>query len=163
MQPGVFLKFARENFTLSIYLGIKLIENDTIAWSFAGKDTIINRLLCLEIYGRNRVKEHFIFPIRNINKNTFTSRYLFIFVVIGSGKVPPSKRSTGRPRGRPRGSGVGRRPRGRGSVRKAIAAAELAGAEAGKSAAYARYGYSYAGKYDRCKTKLSPYLFLTLL
>ncbi|ELU04541.1 hypothetical protein CAPTEDRAFT_220290 [Capitella teleta] len=40
------------------------------------------------------------------------------------------KRGTGRPRGRPRGSGVGRRPRGRGSVQKALGAAEAAAAAA---------------------------------
>lgn len=57
-----------------------------------------------------------------------------------------TKRGTGRPRGRPRGSGVGRRPRGRGSVQKAIAAAEMAAAQAGKSNAYAAYGYSFTGR-----------------
>ena len=73
---------------------------------------------------------------------------------------PPAKRGRGRPRGRPPGSGVGRtsaalgrsslsgrgmsrRPRGRGSTQKAVAAAELAAAQAGKSAGYAAYGYSY--------------------
>jgi DNA helicase INO80 len=48
-------------------------------------------------------------------------------------------------RGRPRGSGVGRRPRGRGSAKKTMTAAELAGAQAGMTAAYAAYGYNFTG------------------
>lgn len=51
------------------------------------------------------------------------------------------KRGTGRGRGRPRGSGRRGLGRGRGSL-LATAAAELAGAQAGKSAAFAAYGYS---------------------
>ncbi|CAL1282320.1 unnamed protein product [Larinioides sclopetarius] len=52
------------------------------------------------------------------------------------------KRGTSRGRGRPRGSGRGRgNGRGRGGVLSA-AAAELAGAQAGKSAAFAAYGFS---------------------
>ncbi len=71
----------------------------------------------------------------------------------------PVKKTRGRPRGRPPGSGVLRhsgrglgpvrgvtRKRGRGSVQKAMAAAELAAAQAGKSAGYAAYGYSYHGE-----------------
>ncbi|KAK2162943.1 hypothetical protein LSH36_89g05003 [Paralvinella palmiformis] len=56
--------------------------------------------------------------------------------------TPSGKR--GRPRGRPRGSGVGRRPRGRGSVQKALGAAEAAAAQAAKKAAYEAYGYSFS-------------------
>ncbi|KAL3872724.1 hypothetical protein ACJMK2_035930 [Sinanodonta woodiana] len=53
----------------------------------------------------------------------------------------------GRGRGRPKGSGVGRgRPRGRGGAKKALSAAEIAGAQAGMTAAYAAYGYSLTGK-----------------
>ncbi|XP_074643398.1 chromatin-remodeling ATPase INO80-like [Tubulanus polymorphus] len=55
---------------------------------------------------------------------------------------PPVKRG----RGRPKGSGVGGgRKRGRGSVRKALSAAEIAGAQAGLTAAYAAYGYNLKG------------------
>ena len=56
----------------------------------------------------------------------------------------PPKR--GRGRGRPRGSGVGKRPRGRGGAKKAMTAAEIAGAQAGMTAAYAAYGYNFTGK-----------------
>ncbi|XP_035214314.1 chromatin-remodeling ATPase INO80-like isoform X2 [Stegodyphus dumicola] len=56
------------------------------------------------------------------------------------------KRGTGRGRGRPRGSGRRGNGRGRGGVLSA-AAAELAGAQAGKTAAFAAYGFSVpAGK-----------------
>lgn len=54
------------------------------------------------------------------------------------------KRGTGRGRGRPRGSGRRGNGRGRGSVLSA-AAAELAGAQAGKTAGFAAYGYSMSG------------------
>ncbi|XP_050405390.1 chromatin-remodeling ATPase INO80 [Patella vulgata] len=50
----------------------------------------------------------------------------------------------GRGRGRPKGSGVGRKPRGRGG-KKAMTAAEIAGAQAGLTAAYAAYGYNFTG------------------
>ncbi|XP_071081185.1 chromatin-remodeling ATPase INO80-like [Haliotis cracherodii] len=60
---------------------------------------------------------------------------------VASTPTPPSKR--GRGRGRPRGSGVGRRPRGRGT-KKALSAAEIAGAQAGMTAAYAALGYNVA-------------------
>lgn len=61
------------------------------------------------------------------------------------------KRGTGRGRGRPRGSGRGRgNGRGRGSILSA-AAAELAVAQAGKSAGFATYGYSMSGiKSSKC-------------
>ena len=59
--------------------------------------------------------------------------------------TPTSKRGSGK-RGRPKGStGVPRRSRGRGGVRKSLSAAELAGAQAGMTAAYAAYGYNIAG------------------
>lgn len=54
------------------------------------------------------------------------------------------KRGTGRGRGRPRGSGRRGNGRGRGGVLSA-AAAELAGAQASKTAAFAAYGYSLTG------------------
>lgn len=57
----------------------------------------------------------------------------------------PPKRGTGRSRGRPKGSGVGKRPRGRGTAKKALTAAEIAGAQAGMTAAYAAYGYNFTG------------------
>lgn len=41
---------------------------------------------------------------------------------------------------------MGRRPRGRGSAKKAMSAAEIAGAQAGMTAAYAAYGYNFTGK-----------------
>lgn len=53
------------------------------------------------------------------------------------------KRGSGRSRGRPRGSGR-RGSRGRGNT-LATAAAELAAAQAGKSAAFAAYGYTLQG------------------
>ncbi|XP_060081949.1 chromatin-remodeling ATPase INO80-like [Ylistrum balloti] len=58
--------------------------------------------------------------------------------------TPSTKRGK---RGRPKGSvsSTGRRPRGRGSVRKALSAAEIAGAQAGMTAAYAAYGYNFTG------------------
>ncbi|XP_041352377.1 chromatin-remodeling ATPase INO80-like [Gigantopelta aegis] len=55
--------------------------------------------------------------------------------------TPKSQGKRGRSRGRPRGTGVGRRPRGRGS-KKLLSAAEIHGAQAGMNAAYAAYGYS---------------------
>uniref|UniRef100_A0A646QDS9 Chromatin-remodeling ATPase INO80 n=1 Tax=Hemiscolopendra marginata TaxID=943146 RepID=A0A646QDS9_9MYRI len=55
-------------------------------------------------------------------------------------KTKPA-RGTGRGRGRPKGSGK-RGGRGRGAT---LAAAEIAGAQAGLSAAYAAYGYSLQG------------------
>lgn len=62
---------------------------------------------------------------------------------------PPVTSTPTRPpkkgRGRPRGSGVGRRPRGRGSAKKTMTAAEIAGAQAGMTAAYAAYGYNFTG------------------
>ncbi|XP_052275442.1 chromatin-remodeling ATPase INO80-like [Dreissena polymorpha] len=61
----------------------------------------------------------------------------------GSPLVTPKKT---RGRGRPKGSGVGRgRPRGRGGTKRALSAAEIAGAQAGMTAAYAAYGYNYTG------------------
>lgn len=61
------------------------------------------------------------------------------------------KRGTGRGRGRPRGSGRGRgNGRGRAGILLSAAAAELAGAQAGKSA-FATYGYSMSGiKSSKC-------------
>ncbi|KAL4238749.1 putative DNA helicase ino80 [Mactra antiquata] len=57
----------------------------------------------------------------------------------------PTRKKT-RGRGRPKGSGVGRgRPRGRGGTKRALSAAEIAGAQAGMTAAYKAYGYSYTG------------------
>ena len=78
--------------------------------------------------------------------------YLFsqIYEVLLSGFVATSTPVRGaRKRGRPRGS-VGtstRRPRARGSVRKAIHAAEAAAAQVGLSKGYAAYGYSLQGSY----------------
>ncbi|XP_059148213.1 chromatin-remodeling ATPase INO80-like isoform X2 [Physella acuta] len=60
------------------------------------------------------------------------------FTPVSSPVVEPPKRG----RGRPRGSSVGKRGRGRGSARKAMSAAEIAGAHAGMTAAYAAYGYN---------------------
>ncbi|XP_060568096.1 chromatin-remodeling ATPase INO80-like [Ruditapes philippinarum] len=58
--------------------------------------------------------------------------------------TPTPKKTRGR--GRPKGSGVGRgRPRGRGGTKRALSAAEIAGAQAGMTAAYKAYGYSYTG------------------
>ncbi|KAH9509093.1 putative DNA helicase ino80 [Bulinus truncatus] len=67
-----------------------------------------------------------------------------LFPPVTSTPIQPPKR--GRGRGRPRGSGVGKRPRGRGSAKKAMTAAEIAGAHAGMTAAYAAYGYNFTGK-----------------
>ncbi|XP_076441698.1 chromatin-remodeling ATPase INO80-like isoform X2 [Babylonia areolata] len=64
-----------------------------------------------------------------------------IFPPVTSTPVQPVKKG----RGRPRGSGVGRRPRGRGSAKKTMTAAEIAGAHAGMTAAYAAYGYNFTG------------------
>lgn len=62
--------------------------------------------------------------------------------------TPTGKRGTGK-RGRPKGStGVPRRSRGRGSIRKSLSAAELAGAQAGMTAAYAAYGYNITGRVE---------------
>jgi len=58
--------------------------------------------------------------------------------------TPTPKKSRGR--GRPKGSGTGRgRPRGRGGTKRALSAAEIAGAQAGMTAAYKAYGYNYKG------------------
>lgn len=57
----------------------------------------------------------------------------------------PNKRGTGK-RGRPKGSTGTRRPRGRG-LKKALSAAEIAGAQAGMTAAYAAYGYNFTGMF----------------
>lgn len=64
----------------------------------------------------------------------------FLISVTSTPTKPPKKG-----RGRPRGSGVGRRPRGRGSAKKTMTAAEIAGAQAGMTAAYAAYGYNFTG------------------
>ncbi|XP_070179265.1 chromatin-remodeling ATPase INO80-like [Littorina saxatilis] len=64
-----------------------------------------------------------------------------IFPPVTSTPTQPVKKG----RGRPRGSGVGRRPRGRGSAKKTMTAAEIAGAQAGMTAAYAAYGYNFTG------------------
>ena len=73
-----------------------------------------------------------------------------IYEVLASCFVATSTPVRGaRKRGRPRGS-VGtstRRPRARGSVRKAIHAAEAAAAQVGLSKGYAAYGYSLQGAY----------------
>jgi len=71
------------------------------------------------------------------------------FPLVTSTPTQPPKR--GRGRGRPRGSGVGRRPRGRGGAKKAMSAAEIAGAQAGMTAAYAAYGYNFTGKVQPSK------------
>ncbi|VDI53953.1 DNA helicase INO80 [Mytilus galloprovincialis] len=55
--------------------------------------------------------------------------------------TPPTKKGK---RGRPKGSTGTRRPRGRG-LKKALSAAEIAGAQAGLTAAYAAYGYNFTG------------------
>ncbi|CAH1792106.1 unnamed protein product [Owenia fusiformis] len=63
-----------------------------------------------------------------------------------SSTPPPTKRGgLARGRGKKTPTGGGRRPRGRGSLRKAISAAEIAGKQAAKEAAYAAYGYSLQG------------------
>ncbi|CAL1526196.1 unnamed protein product [Lymnaea stagnalis] len=67
-----------------------------------------------------------------------------LFPPVTSTPIQTPKR--GRGRGRPRGTGVGKRPRGRGSAKKAMSAAEIAGAHAGMTAAYAAYGYNFTGK-----------------
>ena len=60
----------------------------------------------------------------------------------------PTPTTGKRGRGRPKGSGTGRgRPRGRGGTKRALSAAEIAGAQAGMTAAYAAYGYNFTGKY----------------
>ncbi|KAK7487146.1 hypothetical protein BaRGS_00021641 [Batillaria attramentaria] len=64
-----------------------------------------------------------------------------VFPPVTSTPTQPPKKG----RGRPRGSGVGRRPRGRGSAKKTMTAAEIAGAQAGMTAAYAAYGYNFTG------------------
>ncbi|PVD25847.1 hypothetical protein C0Q70_13511 [Pomacea canaliculata] len=64
-----------------------------------------------------------------------------LFPPVTSTPTKPPKKG----RGRPRGSGVGRRPRGRGSAKKTMTAAEIAGAQAGMTAAYAAYGYNFTG------------------
>uniref|UniRef100_A0A2C9KB78 Chromatin-remodeling ATPase INO80 n=2 Tax=Biomphalaria glabrata TaxID=6526 RepID=A0A2C9KB78_BIOGL len=78
-----------------------------------------------------------------------------LFPPVTSTPIQPPKR--GRGRGRPRGSGVGKRPRGRGSAKKALSAAEIAGAHAGMTAAYAAYGYNFTGKTGgQTKPQLPP-------
>lgn len=81
----------------------------------------------------------------NLQSLTFIINCFFILVHVNWYSVTPtSKRGK---RGRPKGStGVPRRSRGRGGVRKSLSAAELAGAQAGMTAAYAAYGYNIAGK-----------------
>ena len=66
----------------------------------------------------------------------------FLFPVTST-PSKPSKKS----RGRPRGAGISRRPRGRGSAQKTMTAAEIAGAQAGMTAAYAAYGYNFTGMF----------------
>lgn len=67
-----------------------------------------------------------------------------LVIVDDSSATPTPKKTRGR--GRPKGSGVGRgRPRGRGGTKRALSAAEIAGAQAGMTAAYKAYGYSYTG------------------
>ena len=70
-------------------------------------------------------------------------------VIVDDANAPsPVPTPTGkRGRGRPKGSGTGRgRPRGRGGTKRALSAAEIAGAQAGMTAAYAAYGYNFTGK-----------------
>ncbi|ESO83010.1 hypothetical protein LOTGIDRAFT_236919 [Lottia gigantea] len=55
--------------------------------------------------------------------------------------TPTPTPKKGRGRGRPKGSSIGRKPKGRGG-KKAMSAAEIAGAQAGLTAAYAAYGYN---------------------
>ena len=78
-----------------------------------------------------------------------------LFVAVTSTPTQPVKKG----RGRPRGSGVGRRPRGRGSAKKTMTAAEIAGAQAGMTAAYAAYGYNFTGTGDQQLFVDSPLLF----
>ena len=78
-----------------------------------------------------------------------------LFVAVTSTPTQPVKKG----RGRPRGSGVGRRPRGRGSAKKTMTAAEIAGAQAGMTAAYAAYGYNFTGTGDQQLFVGSPLLF----
>ncbi|XP_045175663.2 chromatin-remodeling ATPase INO80-like [Mercenaria mercenaria] len=67
-------------------------------------------------------------------------------VIVDDASTPTPTPKKTRGRGRPRGSGVGRgRPRGRGGTKRALSAAEIAGAQAGMTAAYKAYGYSYTG------------------
>ena len=70
-----------------------------------------------------------------------------LVIVDDANSSSPVPTPTGkRGRGRPKGSGTGRgRPRGRGGTKRALSAAEIAGAQAGMTAAYAAYGYNYTG------------------
>ena len=72
-----------------------------------------------------------------------------LVIVDDASAASPAPTPTGkRGRGRPKGSGTGRgRPRGRGGTKRALSAAEIAGAQAGMTAAYAAYGYNLTGKY----------------
>ncbi|XP_052767691.1 chromatin-remodeling ATPase INO80-like [Mya arenaria] len=71
-----------------------------------------------------------------------------------SSPIPTPNKPRGR--GRPKGSGTGRgRPRGRGGTKRALSAAEIAGAQAGMTAAYAAYGYNYTGGMGSRSSSLS--------
>ena len=98
------------------------------------------------------IKLHGSIKLRELIKYHELIKFLIVSV---SGTPPAVSHKRGRPRGRPRGAGTGRprgaatgrRPRGRGSVQKALIAAEMAAQNAGKAAAYAAYGYSFTGAF----------------
>ena len=86
-----------------------------------------------------------------------------LVIVDDTSAASPAPTPTGkRGRGRPKGSGTGRgRPRGRGGTKRALSAAEIAGAQAGMTAAYAAYGYNLTGSYGGVLIPLTMILSCT--